>query len=31
MARKRHTREQIINELRQAEVQIVNGATIAQS
>ena len=30
MARKRHTPEQIINKLRQAEVEIANGATIAQ-
>jgi len=30
MARKRHTPEQIINKLRQAEVEIVNGATMAQ-
>jgi len=30
MARKRHTPEQIINKLRQAEVEIGNGATIAQ-
>ena len=30
MARKRHTPEQIINKLRQAEVEIANGATVAQ-
>jgi transposase-like protein len=30
MASKRHTPEQIINKLRQAEVEIANGATIAQ-
>jgi len=30
MASKRHTPEQIINMLRQAEVKIANGATIAQ-
>jgi len=30
MARRRHTPEQIINKLRQAEVEIANGATIAQ-
>jgi len=30
MVRKRHTSEQIINKLRQAEVEIANGATIAQ-
>jgi hypothetical protein len=30
MARKRHTPKQIINKLRQAEVEIANGATIAQ-
>jgi hypothetical protein len=28
MARKRHTLEQIINKLRQAEVDIANGATV---
>jgi hypothetical protein len=30
MASKRHTPEQIINKLGQAEVEIANGATIAQ-
>ncbi len=30
MARKRYTPEQIINKLRQAEVEIANGATVAQ-
>ncbi len=30
MAPKRHTPEQIINKLRQAEVEIANGATVAQ-
>ena len=30
MASKRHTPEQTINKLRQAEVEIANGATIAQ-
>jgi len=30
MGRKRHTPEQIINKLRQAEVEIANGATVAQ-
>ena len=30
MGRKRHTPEQTINKLRQAEVEIANGATIAQ-
>jgi len=30
MARKRHTPEQIIDKLRQAEVEITNSATIAQ-
>jgi putative transposase len=30
MASTRHTPEQIINKLRQAEVEIANGATIAQ-
>lgn len=30
MSSKRHTPEQIINKLRQAEVEIANGATIAQ-
>ncbi len=30
MARKRHMPEQIINKLRQAEVEIANGATVAQ-
>ena len=30
MASKRHTPEQIINKLRQAEVEIANGATMAQ-
>ena len=31
MASKRHTPEQIINKLRQAEVEIANGATISQA
>ena len=30
MSSKRHTAEQIINKLRQAEVEIANGATVAQ-
>jgi len=30
MASKRHTPEQIINKLRQAEMEIANGATVAQ-
>ncbi len=30
MGRKRHTPEQIINKVRQAEVEIANGATVAQ-
>jgi len=30
MSSKRHTPEQIINKLRQAEVEIANGATVAQ-
>ena len=31
MSAKRHTPEQIINKLRQAEVEIANGATVAQA
>ena len=31
MSSKRHTPEQIINKLRQAEVEIANGATISQA
>ena len=31
MSTKRHTPEQIINKLRQAEVEIANGATVAQA
>jgi len=31
MPSKRHTPEQIINKLRQAEVEIANGATISQA
>lgn len=30
MGQRRHTPEQIINKLRQAEVEIANGATVAQ-
>ncbi len=30
MSRKRHTREQIINKLREAEVELANSATVAQ-
>ena len=30
MARKRYTPEQIINKLRQADVEIANGATVSQ-
>ena len=30
MSQKRHSPEQIINKLRQAEVEIANGATVAQ-
>jgi len=31
MSTKRHTPEQIINKLRQAEVELANGATVAQA
>ena len=31
MSTKRHTPEQIINKLRQAEVEIANGATVSQA
>jgi len=31
MSSKRHTPEQIINELRRAEVEISNGATVSQA
>ena len=31
MSRRRHTPQQIINKLRQAEVEIANGATIGQA
>ncbi len=31
MSRKRHSPEQIINKLRQAEVELVRGATVPQA
>jgi len=31
MSSKRHTPEQIINKLRQVEVEIANGATVSQA
>jgi putative transposase len=31
MSSRRHTPEQIINKLRQAEVELANGATVAQA